>query len=62
MTAIGFVFFVVGFVFVRWFGVSAIDSLLGRWNVFDLVGIPLIYVGLTMMISGIAVRLWEIMP
>jgi hypothetical protein len=62
MTAIGFVFYVVGFVFVRWFGVSAIESLLGESNKFDIVGVPLIYIGFMLMVSGLAVRLWEIMP
>jgi uncharacterized membrane protein YidH (DUF202 family) len=62
MTSIGFLFFVIGFVFVRWFGVSAIDSLLGHINIFDQIGIPLIYIGFVLMLAGISTWLWSVMP
>lgn len=62
MTAIGFVSFVLGFVFVRWFGVPIERSIFGQSNIFDMIGVPLIYIGFGLMVAGLAVRLWELMP
>lgn len=62
MTAVGFVCFVFGFVFVRWFGVPIERSIFGQSNIFDHIGVPLLYVGFCLMVAGLAVRLWELMP
>ena len=60
MTAIGFLMCIVGWLLVRLYG-SPYESI-SMFNLYDNIGIFLLFIGFALVNVGVFMKLWEVMP
>jgi uncharacterized membrane protein HdeD (DUF308 family) len=60
MTAVGLLMCIVGWILVRQYG-SPFSSWC-NFNLYDKIGISLLFIGFALVNFGVFIKLWEVMP